>query len=168
MLSIPMVEFRNRAWSIIAWTDSGVMLFGLVSLTGVFGPLLVVRCHDLSRSQKTKLVYDHWFMWYHDLDGSVDPDGVAGSMIGRAHACEKHRPPPHIHTVSGEYLSHDKVIHPRSTGAGMDRDGGSGGNEGGGNATVTASMRAWVDVILSVWIWVRHPYEGVKGGDMSW
>ncbi|GKC58266.1 hypothetical protein Tco_1085864, partial [Tanacetum coccineum] len=35
----------------------------------------------------------------------------------------------------------------RSTGGGMGRDGGSGGNEGGGNAAVTASMRAWVDAI---------------------
>ncbi|GJS98639.1 hypothetical protein Tco_0819809 [Tanacetum coccineum] len=25
-----LVEFRKRAWSIIAWMDSGVMLFGLV------------------------------------------------------------------------------------------------------------------------------------------
>ncbi|GJX00830.1 hypothetical protein Tco_0184743 [Tanacetum coccineum] len=41
-LPSPLVEFRKRAWSIIAWMDSGVMLFGLVSLTGVFGPLLVV------------------------------------------------------------------------------------------------------------------------------
>ncbi|GKG35668.1 hypothetical protein Tco_0440822 [Tanacetum coccineum] len=38
----------------------------------------------------------------------------------------------------------------RSTGDGMDRDGGSGGSGGGGNAVVTASMRAWVDAILSV------------------
>ncbi|GKG48515.1 hypothetical protein Tco_0512662, partial [Tanacetum coccineum] len=39
----------------------------------------------------------------------------------------------------------------QSTGDGMGRDGGSGGN-----AAVTASMRVWVDAILSVWIWVRH------------
>ncbi|GKD90449.1 hypothetical protein Tco_1365956 [Tanacetum coccineum] len=48
----------------------------------------------------------------------------------------------------------------RSTGGGVCRDGGSGGNEGGGNAAVTASMRVWVDAILSVWIWVRHPGDG--------
>ncbi|GKG35696.1 hypothetical protein Tco_0440850, partial [Tanacetum coccineum] len=54
-----------------------------------------------------------------------------------------------------------------STGDGMDRDGGSGGSGGGGNAAVTASMRAWVDVILSVWIWVRHPDDGGKGGECA-
>ncbi|GJV36515.1 hypothetical protein Tco_1408992 [Tanacetum coccineum] len=31
----------RRAWSIIAWMDSGVMLFGLVLLPGVFCPRLV-------------------------------------------------------------------------------------------------------------------------------
>ncbi|GKF36573.1 hypothetical protein Tco_0113331 [Tanacetum coccineum] len=46
----------------------------------------------------------------------------------------------------------------------MYRDGGSGG---GGNAVVTASMRVWVDAILSVWIWVRHPDDGGKGGECA-
>ncbi|GJU18272.1 hypothetical protein Tco_1146238 [Tanacetum coccineum] len=55
----------------------------------------------------------------------------------------------------------------RSTGDGMDRDGGSGGSEGDGNAAVTASMRAWVDAILSVCIWVRHPDDGGKGGECA-
>ncbi|GJT83830.1 hypothetical protein Tco_1058172 [Tanacetum coccineum] len=51
-LPSPLVEFRKRAWSIIAWMDSGVMLFGLVLSTGVFGPLLVVGamiCLDYKR-----------------------------------------------------------------------------------------------------------------------
>ncbi|GKF98944.1 hypothetical protein Tco_0297727, partial [Tanacetum coccineum] len=50
---------------------------------------------------------------------------------------------------------------------GMDRDGGSGGNEGDGNAAVTASMRAWVDAILSAWFWVRHPDDSGKGGECA-
>ncbi|GKG35051.1 hypothetical protein Tco_0440205, partial [Tanacetum coccineum] len=37
----------------------------------------------------------------------------------------------------------------------------------GGNAAVTASMRAWVDAILSVWIWVRHPDDGGRGGECA-
>ncbi|GJX19259.1 hypothetical protein Tco_0221936 [Tanacetum coccineum] len=28
---------------------------------------------------------------------------------------------------------------------------------------VTASIRVWVDAILSVWIWVGHPDDGSKG-----
>ncbi|GKG58593.1 hypothetical protein Tco_0594363, partial [Tanacetum coccineum] len=52
----------------------------------------------------------------------------------------------------------------QSTCDGMDRDGGSGGS---GNAVVTASMRAWVDAILSVWNWVRHPDDGGKGGECA-
>ncbi|GKB08702.1 hypothetical protein Tco_0837014 [Tanacetum coccineum] len=48
---------------------------------------------------------------------------------------------------------------------GMYRDGGSGGSMGDDNAAVTASMIAWVDVILSVWIWVGHPADGSNGGD---
>ncbi|GKG64605.1 hypothetical protein Tco_0661645, partial [Tanacetum coccineum] len=47
------------------------------------------------------------------------------------------------------------------------RDGGSGSSGGGGNAVVTASMRAWVDDILSVWIWVRHLDDGGKGDECA-
>nr|GEY52061.1 hypothetical protein [Tanacetum cinerariifolium] len=48
----------------------------------------------------------------------------------------------------------------RSTGGGMYRGGGSGGSGGDGNAAVTTSIRAWVEAILSVWIWVGHPNDG--------
>ncbi|GKG12106.1 hypothetical protein Tco_0346343, partial [Tanacetum coccineum] len=50
-----------------------------------------------------------------------------------------------------------------STGGGMYRDGGSGGSGGDGNAAVTALIRACVDAILSVWIWVRHLDDGSNG-----
>nr|GFD54346.1 hypothetical protein [Tanacetum cinerariifolium] len=48
----------------------------------------------------------------------------------------------------------------RSTGGGMYRGGGNGGD---GNAAVTASISTRVEAILSVWIWVQHPDDGSNG-----
>ncbi|GKF84840.1 hypothetical protein Tco_0249738, partial [Tanacetum coccineum] len=59
--------------------------------------------------------------------------------------------------------SDSRISSLRSTGGGRYRDGGSGGSGGDGNATVTASIRARVEAILSVWIWARHPDDGSNG-----
>ncbi|GJR77541.1 hypothetical protein Tco_0089906 [Tanacetum coccineum] len=74
-LPSPLVKFHKRAWSIIAWMDSRVMLFGLVLLTGVFGPLLVVAVamsgvpRDGSRAHT------------HDHDGSEALDESPDSIL---------------------------------------------------------------------------------------
>ncbi|GJZ91785.1 hypothetical protein Tco_0663850 [Tanacetum coccineum] len=52
----------------------------------------------------------------------------------------------------------------RSTGDGMDRDGGSGGSGGGGNAVVTASMR----VRLSLCLWWKELWKsGTRDGILA-
>ncbi|GKF43052.1 hypothetical protein Tco_0126394, partial [Tanacetum coccineum] len=84
-----LVEFRNRAWSIISWTNSGVMLFGLVSLTGVFGPPLVVV---VAVSDKLR---DGSHVHTHDHDGSEAPDKSSDSILSsEPKPLGKHRPPP--------------------------------------------------------------------------
>nr|GEW99515.1 hypothetical protein [Tanacetum cinerariifolium] len=40
-----------------------------------------------------------------------------------------------------------------------------GGSGGDGNAAITAPTRAWVEAILSVRVWVRHPDGGIGGGE---
>ncbi|GJT03469.1 hypothetical protein Tco_0824638 [Tanacetum coccineum] len=58
----------------------------------------------------------------------------------------------------------------RSTGDGMDRDGGSGGSGDGGNAVVTASMRAGGSILPPppLGVWAVQPRQGApheEGGD---
>ncbi|GJT08100.1 hypothetical protein Tco_0842562 [Tanacetum coccineum] len=88
-LPSPLVGFRKRAWSIIAWMDSGVMLFRLVLLTGVFGPLLVVAVAVSDDPEDGSRVHTH------NHDGSEAPDESPDSIISsEPKPLRKHRPPP--------------------------------------------------------------------------
>ncbi|GJR10215.1 hypothetical protein Tco_0709079 [Tanacetum coccineum] len=86
---------------------------------------------------------------------SKSSSGTLSDLISGAYSGQ-------MQPLAGRLLRIWNIILTGQQGDGMDRDGGSGGSEGGGNAAVTASMRAWVDAILSVWIWVRHPDDGGK------
>ncbi|GJU35228.1 hypothetical protein Tco_1183582 [Tanacetum coccineum] len=76
-LPSPLVEFCKSALSIIAWMDSRVMLFGLVSLTGVFGPLLVVGAMICLAVAVSGVPGDRSHVHTHDHDGSNLPDEFA-------------------------------------------------------------------------------------------
>ncbi|GJR26474.1 hypothetical protein Tco_1102706 [Tanacetum coccineum] len=112
-------------------------------------------------------------MHTHDHGGSEAPDGSPDSILSSGpKPLGKHKPPPCLlksHPISHNIYGADKVLnHYLSTyGGSMYRDGGSRGDS---NAAVTASIRACVDAILSVWIWVGYPddgsnVDGTEGGD---
>ncbi|GJY16467.1 hypothetical protein Tco_0386889 [Tanacetum coccineum] len=89
----------------------------------------------------------------HDHDGSEAPDESPDSILSSL-AVEL-SPTSYRETRVDKYnllwggYSDSGISSLWSTGGGRYRDGGSGGS---GNVVVTASMRAWVDVIPSVWI----------------
>ncbi|GKC33050.1 hypothetical protein Tco_1040344 [Tanacetum coccineum] len=93
-----LVEFRKRAWSIIAWMDSKVMLFRLVLLTGVFGHLLVVAIAVSGVPGDGSRVHTH------DHDGSKAPDESPDSILSsEPKPLGKHKlpPPPSILSPGG-------------------------------------------------------------------
>ncbi|GKE34443.1 hypothetical protein Tco_1453765 [Tanacetum coccineum] len=69
--------------------DSGVMLFGLVLSTGVFGPFLVVAVAVSDKPGDGSRVHTH------DHDGSEAPDESPDSiLLSEPKPLGKHRPPP--------------------------------------------------------------------------
>ncbi|GJX80034.1 hypothetical protein Tco_0328183 [Tanacetum coccineum] len=145
---LQLVEFRKRAWSIIAWMDSGVMLFGLVLLTGTTVSSLKACLTQHAASESESHVPDVV---------SKAPDELPDSILSsEPKPLRKHRPPPPPSILSPGESSYPPLKSyvtlvltlPRSSGA----------------ISGTASGSA-VDNLPDLVSEARHPDDGSKGDE---